>query len=406
MVDRPPSSLSSGLSNNNSTPPPPVEVLTRGMISLFNRFAPVNENSNGSSSGVHLSQSTSHEKAGTDEKTKAYKDFIANLKTLGEETPELVKRIGDFLDRINKKEIINKYPIFDDEDVPGCHEEFADDVRIFLERQGFELANTRFWKTASDAELINMREHLERLVMSKLHDHVFAPTESHRARDDQLALKISKLQIAIDPIKHLDVKVDLNPRQIDAEKWNKAAEELRKMNSFKTPREKITCVTNASRIITQIIKSKGETPIPDVFIPCLVYIVILANPKSLHSNVEYLAGYRGPEFMRDERGHFFLHFASAVSFIWRSDAKALSMSSQEFEDAMTLDLDVQDAPISPQREMNGQDISVPTEDWFEMRFQFEHLDEATIKVSEIPRLLQEYKLLVQGCRALLQKSNQ
>jgi len=391
----------------SGSPPPPVEALTRGMISLFNKFSqPVIGDGAGSvnGGGVHLTSSPSEARGGKAESSNPYKQFIATLKVLGQENPELVKRLAEFIDQINGKSLINPYPIFEDDDVPGCHEEWAEDVRLFLDRHASQLLATRFWANCSEADEIALREHLERLVLSKLHDHVYSPSESHKARDIQLALKIRKLRRVIDPVRNLDVKATLDPREDSTRLFDRAAEELAKISNFKIPREKIICITNACKLLIQMIKSKGESPIPDVFIPCLIYTVIQANPKELHSNVEYLAAYRGQQFMRDERGHYFLHFASAVSFIWRADDRALSMSPEEFESAMLAEVnDVSNGTGGEvMHSLNGLNLSgLPDSDWFESRFRFENANTATLSVAEVADLLEEYRLLVGVCRNML-----
>ena len=367
----------------------PVEALTRGVLYLFNRFS---QNPN-EQVGVHLLNSSASSSLQTqtvelkqtvDERMRSYKEFIGKLKEISSENPDLLKRIGDFLDYVNNKPLENKYPIFEEEDMPGSHEEFSVEIRNFINQQFRDLCSTRFWRNLSETDAVTLKENLERLIMSKVHDKLFAPTPSHKERDEQLSLKIRKLSRVVDPVKNLDMKPTLIGD--DPSLWDRPGEELDKMSLCKTPREKMICLTNCCRAIIQLIKNNQETPIPDVFIPCLVYVIIRTNPKSLHSNIEYLAAYRHPDFMLDERGHYFLHLASAAGFLWRADHTALSMTQEEFDEALGLDISAN---------------TIPSLDWFSERFRFENVDFSNFKVSEVSVLLEEYKLLVQVCREFL-----
>ena len=384
--------------------PPPVEVLTRGMISLFSRFASTSD-SNGvtmipSGNGQSKSLESSPQQ---EQKPSAYKEFLSKLRVLSSEQPNLVQQITDFLHRINNKQILESYPLFEDEDIPGCHEEFAPEITSFLNQMSRDLSKTRFWKTSSEEEILMMKENLEKLVMSKLYDHVFSPTESHRDRDKQLYLKLDRLKYVLDPVKHLDLRATLDPKTTDISCWEKAAAELAKISNFKTPRDKLVCVANACRGLVQFIKSNNESPIPDVFIPCLIYAVLLANPKDLHSNVEYICAYRGQDFLRGETGHFLLHFASAVSFIWRADAKALSMSVEEFEGAMEQnEFESKDSSDVNHRVNPFQEGSLGLRnEWFEERFKYEGIDFNELRISEMRDLFEQYQLLVRACREML-----
>ena len=401
-------SAESGVNTSNGTPPP-VEILTRGMISLFSKFAAPNGDAGGGvlaadAAEVQMKQTELNsppQQTVQEEKPSAYQDFLSKLKALSVEQPSTIQPITDFVNSMKTKQVIEKYPIFDDEDIPGCHEEFAPEVTAFLIQISKDLLRTRFWKGASDEEVLAMKESLEKLIMSRIYQNVFAPTESHRDRDKQLYLKIKRLRHFIDPVKHLDMRTTLDPQSTDLANWEKIAEELAKMSTQKTPRDKLVCIVNACRGLVQYIKSRNESPIPDIFIPCLIYLLVLANPSDLHSNVEYVTAYRGQEFLRGETGHFLLHFASAVSFLWRADGRALSITADEFEQCMGRPMSELANDSNRNNVLAASEASPHSAEWFEERFKYEHVDVTELKVTDVKDLLDQYHLLVEVAKQML-----
>jgi hypothetical protein len=124
-------------------------------------------------------------------------DFILNLKALSSDDPEPLKRVGELIERINSRDVVDSQPVFGEEEYI---EEFAPEVTQFLRQHTQLLLRAPMWKGASFQEI---SEHLQRLVFSKIYHHVFAPTKSHRERDDALSDKISKLNLVLSPVENL-----------------------------------------------------------------------------------------------------------------------------------------------------------------------------------------------------------
>ncbi|GAA5896992.1 hypothetical protein JCM8208_006133 [Rhodotorula glutinis] len=112
-----------------------------------------------------------------------------------------------------------------------------------------------------------------------------------------------------------------------------AQRELRKMNQYKAPRDKLICVLNCCKVIFGLIRhvSNGDQG-ADAFIPFLIYVVIRANPEHLVSNLQYIQRFRNPEKLSGEGGYYLSSLNAAISFIESLDASSLSNITQdEFE---------------------------------------------------------------------------
>lgn len=60
------------------------------------------------------------------------------------------------------------------------------------------------------------------------------------------------------------------------------------MNKFKTPRDKLVCIRNCSKVIYKLLSTGGEGSKSgaDDFLPVLIIILIHANPPNLQSNIQ------------------------------------------------------------------------------------------------------------------------
>ncbi|GAA5954727.1 hypothetical protein JCM21900_005134 [Sporobolomyces salmonicolor] len=142
-----------------------------------------------------------------------------------------------------------------------------------------------------------------------------------------------------------------------------AARELRKMNQYKAPRDKLICVLNCCKVIFGLIRhvATGEEG-ADTFIPLLIYVVLQANPENLVSNLQYIQRFRNPEKLAGEGGYYLSSLNAAISFIESLDATSLSNITQlEFEHhvaAAVKQLAAEEAPPPPPT--RPRDISRPS----------------------------------------------
>lgn len=374
-----------------SSPQPSVERLTRGVMKILDRFAQPEE-VNAATPLSNVDNTTKKPSSST----SSYQEFILNLKALAEDSPETLKCIGEFIESINRKPLENR--TFDGDDA-GSQEECVQEIRDFTRAQTHELLQSPVFQVmASSAKSRQeVSENLQRVLFTKVYSRVFAPTQQHRERDEQLRVKIAKLATVLDPVANLDMKSTLVPStDKDFALWQKAEMQIAKLNTYKTPHEKLACVQTCWQMLNMIIKSKqrGEQANLDVIIPCMVYLLVRANPPNLHSQVEFIAAHKLVYAADTEREQQFVHFASAVSFLWTCDAKALSMSAAEYDRVFNVGSGIvmsETAVVAPEKPgFNAE--------WISQRSVFEHVKEEDLKVSDVAKLLAEYKLLLSAVK--------
>ncbi|XWS23820.1 hypothetical protein CRYUN_Cryun28dG0048100 [Craigia yunnanensis] len=190
------------------------------------------------------------------------------------------------------------------------------------------------WAGCSEEELDSAGEGLEKYVMTKLFTHVFASLPDDAKHDEQLSEKMSLIQQFVQP-ENLDIKLTFQ----NETSWLLAQKELKKINMYKAPRDKLVCILNCCKVINNLllnasIASNENPPGADEFLPVLIYVTIKANPPQLHSNLLYIQRYRCQSRLVSEAAYFFTNMLSAESFISNIDAKALSMEETEFEKNM------------------------------------------------------------------------
>ena len=109
--------------------------------------------------------------------------------------------------------------------------------------------------------------------------------------------------------------------------------ELQKINHYKAPRDKMVCILNCCKVISNLLTHarEGQPYGADEFLPLLIYITLKANPEDLHSNIHYITNYRHPSKLAAEAGYFFTQLVSAVHFLETMEATSLSIDPEEFK---------------------------------------------------------------------------
>ncbi|TYH60382.1 hypothetical protein ES332_D08G287900v1 [Gossypium tomentosum] len=207
-------------------------------------------------------------------------------------------------------------------------------IQEFFQTMEDAIRDHPLWASSSDDETDNALEGLEKYVMTKLHSRTFASTPEDVKIDAEISEKISLLQTFLRP-QHLDIPSALQNEAA----WLLAEKELKKINAFKAPREKLLCIINCSRVINNLLlnASISEDHVPggaDDFLPVLIYVTIKANPPQLHSNLKFIQLYRRQSKLVSEAAYYLTNLVSAKSFIVDLNAKSLSIEESEFMESM------------------------------------------------------------------------
>ncbi|KAF9287559.1 hypothetical protein BGZ68_001656 [Mortierella alpina] len=197
-------------------------------------------------------------------------------------------------------------------------------IHDFLDFITGKMELCELWKNATDQEFENVKEGMEKLVMNRLFAYTFSPSTTDDAeRDEVLSQKIRIFRWIKE--EHLDI-----PHSPHNEAYlNNAQAELKKINSYKAPRDKVICILNCCKFIFS--KSEGNSKGADTFLPILIYVVLRANPPNLVSNVQYISRFRNPDKLQAEAGYYLASLMGAISFIENLEASSLSISLEEFD---------------------------------------------------------------------------
>lgn len=329
---------------------------------------------------------------------------------------------------------------------PPAREDMGSRVRGFLKQTERRMQSSDHWKSEGEEEWENTVEGLEKFLMSKIYEVVFCPRDRDREADRELSRRIRTLGF-VDFV-HLDINgAETGPRMTAT--WTLAMSELRKMDSYKAPRDKMVCLLNCCKVISQLLndaRADADEKLPgaDEFLPALIYVVLKANPENLRSNLEYIDCFRNPDKMLSEPGYWYTNLYSAVTFVENATYESLTITKGDFEAGMAkcqagLDNDPVAAPppassrggtaqasragatasapratamyeerqvqfphgpprLSPKVQTKGADEIAA---WKARRFRFMDYKIEDLKVLDVADLLAEYKNLAKSCASLL-----
>lgn len=86
--------------------------------------------------------------------------------------------------------------------------------------------------------------------------------------------------------------LELKPGLISQSDLNLIQIQLLRINSIKSPKEKLSCIINVCKLVSGIVKHNGfeddEGPGADDFIPALIYVVIKIQPTDQPSSIRFI----------------------------------------------------------------------------------------------------------------------
>lgn len=188
----------------------------------------------------------------------------------------------------------------------------------------------------SEPEMANALEGMEKLVMNRLYSKTFSPEIPDLRRIDSHEEDVLRDRILDDKMsiwqwiegRHLDIP---NKFLRNGESFVKlASDELRKINHYRAPRDKVVCILNCCKVIFGLLRQTSREENADGFVPLLIYVVIKAHPKNLVSNINYIQRFRNPDKLFGEAGYYLSSLQGAVSFIETLDLTSLSITEEEF----------------------------------------------------------------------------
>ncbi|KAJ3188776.1 hypothetical protein HDU85_004490 [Gaertneriomyces sp. JEL0708] len=238
-----------------------------------------------------------------------YEHFLNTLRQ--SEAVSLMNHFKAFLQRFNSE----KRPIMQQRKMVSSFLHFI---------YGESLQNSLFAEVSDDAELDNIREGWEKLIMMNIFDQVFGgPGTDDVKMSTHLAKKVEGFQWVQEH--HLDLPFSFHHT------LEVAQAELLRVNGFRAPRDKLIILHNTTQLVVDLIrKASLENAGNDHLLPSLILTIIRANPPNLISNIKYIMRFRNQAELEKGENQFCLtNLMSAVSFIYNMTPKSLTLSDQE-----------------------------------------------------------------------------
>lgn len=199
------------------------------------------------------------------ERPFTYHDFAAKMKLPAAQ--EIVRTLKAYVKVVQSAEWIKRFPSAADAteattttdsttDIAPAAPDAAYDRDFHLIKSEYNslitsvfssLRSSSAWHGCSSGELENGLEGVEKFLTSKLYDRLLGLFASDRERDHRLTERLFVLHTWVEP-RHLDLPEAACG--VDAlGGWEAAAEELRAIDRFKSPRDKLVCMLNACNTI-------------------------------------------------------------------------------------------------------------------------------------------------------------
>ena len=109
---------------------------------------------------------------------------------------------------------------------------------------------------------------------------------------------------------------------------------IKKMTEAKSVFDKLDCIRDAHTNMNNTIKfssGKNDDAGQDELTPIFQYLVIKAQPKRIHSDINYIKTFLGDSSLRGEEGFLVTQMESATSFIMSIEHEQLKMSKEEYD---------------------------------------------------------------------------
>lgn len=216
-----------------------------------------------------------------------------------------------------------------------------------------------------EVKINNCKEGLEKLIMTRVYTSVFSPamsfiklTDSHKQDRimDRKYLVNTYLYDWVE-LKHLDLNMSV---KVESNFISLASKELSKMDEYKSPRDKIVCILNSSKIIFGLIRQEETQENADSFMPLLIYVLLQSKIKHLYSNLLYIERFRNHEFLIGETSYYVSTMQIACNFIVDLTKDQLTVEDDEYQTKMeTSKLKFQEL-LRSKREAEGSPSQVLT----------------------------------------------
>jgi hypothetical protein len=194
------------------------------------------------------------------------------------------------------------------------------------------------WQGFSDDKYVSTLDCLEKHCLLMIHDLAYDCVLQDTKEDDAALVRQMALLQFLAP-DALDIPANLQNEAV----WALAGNDLRRINSCRTPGEKIACVVACATLITRTVAaaklSAGENADAgaDEFLPLFIWVVLKAQVPDLMRNTEYISSFHQPTRLMGMGGYCLMNLRSALEFILHLDsAENISIDAATFDSAYAL----------------------------------------------------------------------
>jgi hypothetical protein len=154
-------------------------------------------------------------------------------------------------------------------------------------------------------------ELIDHYLCVRLFSCMFSSDQSSESfEDEKMVWKIRSLEW-VRPFHLMMPQLSADPSQ-----WTRAVESLQRIDTYRSPKQKMACLITSIKWIAQMLQVKsGVTLDADTSLSALIYVVLQARPQRLQSNLAYLETFLPNSALAGEAGFCLTQFSTAVSYI-------------------------------------------------------------------------------------------
>lgn len=219
-------------------------------------------------------------------------------------------------------------------------------LHAFIDSLRGELCNNKVWSgrlTAGggsrasgswSAAWEEVREHLEKFLVIKLHRYLFTEAETQVLVKEEARWRARVQSLAFLGPEHLEVRSLLSSSSVSAA-LAPAILEFSRVPAHKAPADIMAGLLRCSQALTQALVSSrvAGTGLPgaDEFLPAMILTVKESNPENLRWAIHAVQRYRHPSRLQvAEPAYVFTNVLSAIHFLETADASQLNMTPESF----------------------------------------------------------------------------
>uniref|UniRef100_A0A671KCS8 GTPase-activating protein and VPS9 domain-containing protein 1 n=1 Tax=Sinocyclocheilus anshuiensis TaxID=1608454 RepID=A0A671KCS8_9TELE len=187
-------------------------------------------------------------------------------------------------------------------------------VEDFLRYLYGAMAHDAIWQYASEEQLQDAQMAIERSVMNRIFKLAFYPNQDGDIHRDELFQEHIQRLSKVVTANHKALQIP--EVYLKEAPWPSAQAEIRTINAYKTPRDKVQCILRMCSTIMNLLSLANEDAVPgaDDFVPVLVFVLIKANPPCLLSTIQYINNFYASR-LSGEECYWWMQFTAAVEFI-------------------------------------------------------------------------------------------